>query len=57
LVNELNQMYVDPFLKLAEYYNLKGDTKSAAKWKNKALYLSKKADDENFEKEIKEQNY
>jgi len=57
LVTELNLMYVDTFLKLAEYYNLKGDIKSAIKWKNYALYLSKKADDEDLEKKIKEKNY
>ena len=57
LVNQLNLMYVDPFLKLAEYYNLKGDIKSARKWKNKALYLSKRANDEVLIKKIEEKNW
>jgi hypothetical protein len=57
LVNQLNLIYVDPVLKLAEYYNLKGDIKSARKWKNKASYLSKRANDEDLMKKIEEKNW
>ena len=57
LVNQLNLMNVDPFLILAENYKLKGDIKSARKWKNKALYLSKRANDEDLIKKIEEKNW
>ena len=57
LVNQLNLIYVEPILKLSEYYNSNGDTESACKWKNKALLLSKKANDKYLIKKIEEKNW
>jgi len=57
LVNQLNLMYIDPFLKLAEYYKLKGNNDSAIKWKDKALYLSKRANNERIIKMIEDMNW
>ena len=52
LVNQLNLLYVDPFLNLAKYYYAKKDINSARKWKDKALLISKKANDEDLIKRI-----
>ena len=47
-VEQLNVMYVEPFIKLAGYYHSAGDADSARMWKNMALYLAKKADDDDW---------
>ncbi len=57
LINQFNLMYVDPFIKLAKYYHLKEDIHSAKKWKDKALLLSKRANDEDLTKKIEEMNW
>jgi len=50
-------MYVNSFLKLAEYYNLIEDIESVKKWRNKALYLSERANDEDLIKKIAEMKW
>ncbi len=57
LINQFNLMYVDPFIKLAKYYHLKEDIHAAKKWKDKALLLSKRANDEDLIKKIEEMNW
>ena len=52
-VRQLNVNYVVPFIKLAEYYHSKGDADSAREWKNKALSLAQKADDDDWIQRIK----
>ena len=57
LINQFNLMYVDPFIKLAKYYYSREDIHSARKWKNKALLLSKRANNEDLLKEIEAMNW
>ena len=57
LVNQFNLMYVDPFLKLAKYYYSKKNIPAATKWRDKALLLSKRANDEDSIKKIEELNW
>jgi hypothetical protein len=57
LVNQLNLIYVEPFLKLAQYYYSMGDIDSARKWKAKALFLSERAHNEDLIKRINEINW
>ncbi len=54
LVNQLNLIYVDPFIKLGKYYYLSGDISSARKWKNKALSISIKGNDKDLIRKIEE---
>ena len=58
LVNEgLDQLhlnYVVVFLKLAEYYHLKGVPDLATRWKRLSIKLAKKAENESFIKHINE---
>jgi len=54
LVNQFNLMYVDPFLKLAKYYYSKKNVPAATKWRDKALLVSKSANDEDLIKKVEE---
>ena len=57
LINQLNLLYVDPFLKLAEYYSVKKDLAAARKWKDKALCLAKRAKDDVLIEKIQALNW
>ncbi|MCU0644610.1 MAG: hypothetical protein MUC94_10145 [bacterium] len=57
LVKQFNLLYVDPFLKLAKYYYSKNNIPAAAKWRDKALLVSKSANDEDSIKKIEELNW
>jgi hypothetical protein len=48
LLDKLHVNYVVVFLKLAENFNESGESAEALKWKNKALALAKKANNEQF---------
>ncbi len=52
LVDRLNLLYVDPFLKLAEHYYLDGDADSANQWKTKAYMLARRVNDHDAIKKI-----
>jgi hypothetical protein len=54
ILDKLHVNYVVVFLKLAEYLNQSGSPEEALKWKNKALNLAKKANNEEFVTHINE---
>jgi hypothetical protein len=56
-VNQLNLLYVEPFLRLGAYYYSTGDRVSARKWKNKALAISRRAHNDELIKRIEEKNW
>lgn len=55
LINRYNVNYIYPFIELAKFYYLLEEFESAEYWKNKAVYLAKKADNETLMKEIEEE--
>lgn len=52
MVDRLNLLYVDPFLKLAEYYYRNGDRDSAGKWRARALLLANRVNDHDSIKKV-----
>jgi len=46
LVNQLNLIYIEPFIKLAEYHRKHDNNSVAKKWLNEALVLARKVNDE-----------
>jgi hypothetical protein len=52
MVDQLNLLYVDPFLKLAQYYHRRKDSDTADRWREKALILARRADDKESIKKI-----
>jgi len=56
-LDRLNINYVVAFLKLAEAYNESGHQQEARKWKEKALHLAKRAENQEFIKHINELNW
>lgn len=54
LVNQMNVLYVEPFIKLATYYYKNKNINSARKFKQKALLLSKRVNNQELIKSIKE---
>jgi len=54
LLDKLHVNYVVVFLKLAENFHESGESAEALKWKNKALALAKKANNEEFIEHINE---
>jgi len=56
MINQLNLMYIEPFMKLAEFYNSQGEIIAARKWKNKALLIAKKSNNQEMINKLEDMN-
>jgi hypothetical protein len=54
MMNRYNTNYIPSFIELAKEYNLSGDSELALYWKNRALVIAKKANDESSIDEIEQ---
>jgi hypothetical protein len=52
MMNRYNTNYIPSFIALAKDYNLSGNSELAVYWKNKALLVANKGNDESAIKEI-----
>jgi len=56
-MNRYNLNYIPAFMELAKAYNSSGEFESAKFWKDKAVFLAKKANDEDLIKKIEDENW
>jgi hypothetical protein len=54
MMNRYNTNYIPAFIELAKEYNLSGDSELALYWRDRALVIAKKANDESSIREIEQ---
>jgi hypothetical protein len=57
MMDRFNLIYVPAFRELSKMYYSSGEIESAKYWKDKAIFLAKKANDEDLIKKIEEKNW
>ncbi|MBL7127858.1 MAG: hypothetical protein ISS16_02615 [Ignavibacteria bacterium] len=57
MMDRYNLNYIPAFMELAKAYNSSGEFESAKFWKDKSIFLAKKANDEDLIKKIEDENW